>query len=237
MPRKPNKSGDHYFDPFPTHLRELINEQNKKQEDLTEVLGVKSRQSVTGYIDGSTAPTADKITAIAKAYNVSADWLLGLSDVRNPDMDVQAACRFTGLSESAIRVLKLGETVPRALNLLADPFTMQNAPDEWNPVKSQLWQFAAALVRLEHSAIPAIIEAVKNDPDAQYFDVVSKKESIELALFRFEKACREIPPAVFLSDMVLEELNDMELKSYQTRFHEFLNNQTKEAEDGEHTED
>ena len=120
MPRKPNKSGDHYFDPFPTHLRELIDEQDQKQDDLTEILGVKSRQSVTGYIDGSTAPTADKIVAIAKAYNVSADWLLGLSDVRSPDMDVQAVCRFTGLSEYAIRVLKLGETTSRAINLLAN---------------------------------------------------------------------------------------------------------------------
>lgn len=237
MPRKPNKSGDHYFDPFPTHLRELIDEQDQKQDDLTEILGVKSRQSVTGYIDGSTAPTADKIVAIAKAYNVSADWLLGLSEVRSPDMDVQAVCQFTGLSEFAIRVLKIGETAPRAINNLANPITMQATQTEWRAISTPLWKFSAALARLEHAAIPALLEVIKNDPDGQYFDVVNKKESVELELFRFEKACREIPPDVFLSDKVLDDLNDMEHKRFQMHFNEFLTKQNEEAADGEHTAD
>ena len=236
MPRKPNRSGDHYNDPFPTHLRELIDEQNQKQDDLTEVLGVKSRQSVTGYIDGSTFPTADKIAAIAKAYHVSADWLLGLSDVRSPDADMQAACQFTGLSEYAICVLKLGKPVPHAINLLANPYTKQTFQEEWSALNSPLWKFASALVRLEHSAIPAIIKAVQNDPDMDYFEVVSKKEGVEVALYRFEKACRDIPPAVFFTDTALDELNSMEQKLYQKKYREFQNSQTEEAQHGEHTE-
>lgn len=236
MPRKPNKSGDHYNDPFPARLRALFDENNLKQDDLTNVLGVSSRQSVTGYLDGSTAPTAEKITAIAQRFGVSSDWLLGLSDVRSPESDVQAVCCFTGLSESAIRVFKLGETVPHAINLLASP-PIRTGQEEWTAVKTPLWQFAAALIRLEHAAIPALLEVIKNDPDGQYFDVVNKKESVELELFRFEKACREIPPDVFLSDKVLDDLNDMEHKRFQTHFHEVLTKQTEEAQHGEHTED
>lgn len=77
MPRKPNTNNEHYYDPFPTMLRALIKENGTKQEELKDVLGVKNRQSVTGYIDGSTVPTIDKVIAIAKYYGVNADDLLG----------------------------------------------------------------------------------------------------------------------------------------------------------------
>ena len=69
MPRKPNTTKDHYYDPFPKKLRKLVEAGNLIQDDLTEVLGVKSRQSVTGYLDGSTTAEA----AAAAAY-------LGLKD-------------------------------------------------------------------------------------------------------------------------------------------------------------
>ena len=223
-----------------SRIEKLRTDLGMTQPEFAVALGMdpkKGRSTINNWETRANKVKDDDLKKIAATFNVSADWQLGLSDVRSPDMDVQAACRFTGLSEYAIRVLKLGETTPHAINLLANPYTMQTIQEEWHAIKSPLWQFAAALIRLEHAAIPALIEAAANDPDGQFFDVVDKKERIELELFRFEKACREIPPAVFLSDKVLDELIDIENKRYMTRFHEFMTNQTKEAEDGEHTED
>ena len=230
MPRKPQQKGDHYYDPFPKRLRKLIEERNWKQEDLIETLGVKTRQSVTGYIDGSTVPTAEKIAAISREFHVSADWLLGLTEVRSPEMDLRAVCSFTGLSEDAINVLKLGGTVPRALNLLAEK--PQWAGDDWNVFKSPLWQLCAALAKLERAAIPAAVEALNNDPAGEYFDAAQKKESLELELFRFEKACREIPAAVFRSDVLHERLTEIEARRYQAKIQELLQEQEKEAYNG-----
>ena len=105
MPRKPNISGDHYNDPFPTRLRELMESRGTRQEDLTDVLGVKSRQSVTGYTDGGTVPTSDKLIALAKYFNVSVDYLIGLTDVAKPDTELQAVCDYIGLSEKAVEEL------------------------------------------------------------------------------------------------------------------------------------
>ena len=102
MPRKPNESGDHYNDPFPKRLRELINERDTKQEDLKSVLGVKNRQSVTGYIDGSTIPTIEKLSALAAFYGVNADYLLGLSETPAVSEDMRTAVKVTGLTEKAI---------------------------------------------------------------------------------------------------------------------------------------
>ena len=120
MPRKPQQKGDHYYDPFPSRLRELIEERNLIQDDLTEILGVKSRQSVTGYIDGSTAPTAEKIVAIARAFQVSSDWLLGLTEVpaQNPSMrDIE---KYTHLSSASVDFLgrPKKEETRKALDLL-----------------------------------------------------------------------------------------------------------------------
>ena len=106
MPRKPNTTKDHYYDPFPKKLRKLVEAGNLIQDDLTEVLGVKSRQSVTGYLDGSTIPTADKIVNIAKFFDVSADYLLGLSDDPHYTAEAAAAAAYLGLKDYQARKLK-----------------------------------------------------------------------------------------------------------------------------------
>jgi transcriptional regulator with XRE-family HTH domain len=109
MPRKPNTTGDHYNDVFPSRFRSLIERNGTRQEELVEVLGVKARQSVTGYADGSTTPTIDKITALARYFNVSADYLLGLSDVESLEPDINNAQAVTGLSAEAISDLTCGK--------------------------------------------------------------------------------------------------------------------------------
>lgn len=173
---------------------------------------------------------ADTVALLADHYGVSADWLLGLSGVKSPDTDMQAVCSFTGLSEDVINVLKLGETVPRALNLLAEK--PQWTGEDWNVFKSPLWQLSAALVHLERAAIPAAVEALNNDPAGEYFDAARVKESLELELFRFERACREIPAAVFGSDGLHERLMEIEARRYQAKIQELLQEQEKEADNG-----
>ena len=105
MPRKPNTAKDHYHDPFPCALRELVKARNLTQEQLTAVLGVKSRQSITGYLDGSTAPTAEKIVAVSKFFGVSADYLLGLTDDTYMKPDQKAAALYLNLPDRATRCL------------------------------------------------------------------------------------------------------------------------------------
>lgn len=126
MPRKPNTTGEHYNDPFPTRLRELIKDNNTTQEDLTAVLNVKTRQSVTGYIDGSTLPTIDKVVALADFFNVSVDYLLGRTGPKTADPNLRFVCEYTGLTEQAINKLKTWAAIPHALStmLAADAFDM-----------------------------------------------------------------------------------------------------------------
>lgn len=106
MPRKRMTIVNELFNkPFPSALRELMRERNATQQELAKELG-KTRQSISYYCDGSSSPDWETIAKIAKAYSVSSDWLLGLSDVKSPHADIKAVCEFTGLSEQAVTSLK-----------------------------------------------------------------------------------------------------------------------------------
>ena len=65
-------------------------------------------------------PQIEQLMRIKEYYNVSTDFLLGYTDIKRPDSDVQAIHEFTALSEPAINFLRhLKESSEK-------PFTMQD---------------------------------------------------------------------------------------------------------------
>lgn len=67
--------------PFPLRLRRLLDETGTTQSALAAHLGI-ARQSCAAYCDGSSSPTWEGIVKIAKFFDCSTDYLLGLSDSR-----------------------------------------------------------------------------------------------------------------------------------------------------------
>jgi transcriptional regulator with XRE-family HTH domain len=53
------------------------------QQVAADKLGIK-QQAYARYESGSSTPGIELLTQICRHFNVSADWLLGLSDERNP---------------------------------------------------------------------------------------------------------------------------------------------------------
>lgn len=64
-----------------------------------------SRATVGFYAAGQRIPDALGLKKIAEKCNVSADWLLGLSNEPSNDIDIKRACKFTGLNQEAIKNL------------------------------------------------------------------------------------------------------------------------------------
>ncbi len=97
-----------------THLQARIKELREanclNQSQLAAELGV-SRGSISFYENGDRVPDAEFLYNAARYFHVSADWLLGLSDVKSPDCDLQQACSYTGLSEYAIEKIRELDTV------------------------------------------------------------------------------------------------------------------------------
>ncbi len=85
--------------------------EDKKDYDTS--LSVKKQAELMGipyptfmkYVNGETICGIDKLVLIANYYNVSADFLLGRTETKSLNEDIQGTCKVTGLSEKAVNAL------------------------------------------------------------------------------------------------------------------------------------
>ena len=86
----------------------LLSERGLPQKDLAAAIGV--HVNVVSYWCRSVRiPNIDQIVEVAQFFGVTTDYLLGLTDVAAPDMDMQALCDMTGLTaDAAANLIRLG---------------------------------------------------------------------------------------------------------------------------------
>ena len=89
---------------FPQRLAECMRATGTNQTQLASLLGVK-HQTVGNYRSGISSPDWKKLAKIAQYFNVSADYLIGLSDVPTPSTDKRAVCDFLGITDKAVDML------------------------------------------------------------------------------------------------------------------------------------
>ena len=89
---------------FRERLNQLLTDSGKTIVAFAEFLGT-SRQSLGYYLNGERVPDALMVKQFCERCNVSADWLLGLSETKKIDADLRAAVEYTKLSEEAIETL------------------------------------------------------------------------------------------------------------------------------------
>ena len=92
-------------DVFGERLIEIRKEHGETQQELADSIGI-TQQSLCRYEQGERTANIDFIRKVAEHYNVSADYLLGLSGAKSYDADLQTICRYTGLSEKAVNILR-----------------------------------------------------------------------------------------------------------------------------------
>lgn len=91
---------------FSKRLLELRESRELSRQNAADSLQI-SRASLEYYEKGLRLPDVCVLAKIADFYDVSADYLLGRSDVMNIDADrqINAACHYTGLSEESAIIL------------------------------------------------------------------------------------------------------------------------------------
>lgn len=87
-------------------IKELREQANESQEQLANALNAPNRETIARWENGSRDLKREHIIAIAQHFNVSSDYLLGLSEVKSPNNDIKIACKVTGLSQGAIHNLQ-----------------------------------------------------------------------------------------------------------------------------------
>lgn len=69
---------------FKNRFKELRNYKNLTQTELGKILNL-SKQAISSYENGVSFPPQDVLTKIADYFKVSTDYLLGRSEIRNPE--------------------------------------------------------------------------------------------------------------------------------------------------------
>lgn len=85
-------------------INEALAFRNVKQKELAKELGVKDNV-VSYWCSGSRVPNVQQIMQISNILNVSADYLIGLSEAKTNIIELKAICDYTGLSEEAVNKL------------------------------------------------------------------------------------------------------------------------------------
>lgn len=85
-------------------IKRLRTERKLTQNDLAELMNC-NRQKIADLERGKSTPSANDLILLSKIFNVSADYLLGLSDTPTTDKDIQFICEYTGLSEKSVEKL------------------------------------------------------------------------------------------------------------------------------------
>lgn len=86
---------------FQERFCELVGE-TATQEEIAKIVN-SSRQNVGNWLSGKSKPDIYALVEIAKGYNVSTDYLLGITDVKSSNVTEKAICDYTGLTEGSIQ--------------------------------------------------------------------------------------------------------------------------------------
>jgi len=122
------------------------------QEKFAKAIGV-SRMSISHYETGSRKPDIEVLLKTAEFFGVSADYLLGISDVKNIDADLQAICKTLKLSEKSIENLR--NSKGKSVNLMLNS-------DEWNAFAD------------------SVSDVLKGKKDAEYLKFVATQRFLKM---------------------------------------------------------
>ncbi len=91
---------------FAERLYQLRIEKGLKREDVAKVLEC-SVSAVGNYENGNRTPDFDGLIKLADLFSTTTDYLLGRTDIRTSNKNIEFVCKHTGLSEKAVNVLHL----------------------------------------------------------------------------------------------------------------------------------
>lgn len=167
------------------------------QMELSEKIGIS--QGVISAIKNKKvkAPGADTVFKIARHFNVSADWLLGMQGApKTTDLTTKELCNALGLSEDAVWTLqmakKLGSKDDLIKTRLIDMISLFFESDHSLPLFGAL-QFMQESARLYSEYIAKDkFDVLTEESEKECADMISLNESIDVNVFRATKELQAI---------------------------------------------
>lgn len=111
---------------FQERLDDLVEEKRNSSKvsnaQMAQEIGIR-KSSLSKYMNSEAEAGIHSLVKIAKYFNVSTDYLLGLSEDKTTDTNIKIACHTTGLSDSSIIACQSLDELPREIinTLLLQP--------------------------------------------------------------------------------------------------------------------
>lgn len=96
---------------FGKRIIDLREKSGLSQEEICSKLGV-TQQTLSRYEKGQRQASLDFVVSASKYFNVSTDYLLGITDVKSKNKDIQYIHEYTGLNENSISTLGFFNSIP-----------------------------------------------------------------------------------------------------------------------------
>lgn len=154
-------------------LDELVNRKKSeglKQKDVAAALGISSGTLSSWCSDDKTA-SISAIPVLAKYFNVSADYLLGVSETKSIDTNIRIAQETTGLSEATIIKLQELHDWPKYLEII-DKLVISPAFEDF---LSCVYHYSL-LAFGEYSPAEEEIRGIVREDQARAMDYLGSKE-------------------------------------------------------------
>ena len=91
---------------FEDRLSKLREEMNLNKKEVAKALNMPYT-TYLNYENNEREPNSETLIQISQFFNVSIDYLLGISEVKTPDATVQQIHKSTGLTEKAIKNIQI----------------------------------------------------------------------------------------------------------------------------------
>ena len=167
----------------------------RTQAQFADFLGI-SRPTVALYESGTRIPDIAVLKEIAQKCQVSADYLLGLTDIPASDKDIRFVAEYTGLGTDALEVFHRYSHLRSHDSKILELFDLF--------IKRYYARFLHRLLMLSSSTEEAT--KVLNDPEADTRRIDLWLEQVKINLYSFSELCNRIPNDLFDTDKIFEEL-------------------------------
>lgn len=120
-------------------LKEIRKEHNLNQSEFGELFGL-TQNTITNIENDKRVPTYEILIEIAKRFNISVDYLLGLSEAKTNDIELKAICDYTGLTEDIINTLHTQKGKIRRVLLCENMVVLEREKTNRNTIKKYLFE-------------------------------------------------------------------------------------------------
>ena len=170
---------------FSKRLGSLITQSGETLSEISSKTGIATG-SLSKYQNDEAQASVAKLLVLADYFEVSADWLLGITDTKTRNESVQDVCWITGLSEDAVNVL-IG-AVKSGSGRIPEFISVMLEYKEFSSIMGGFYDYIDALLSIKQYLINDGQHPIDFELQ-RHFHLDEETKKTDVAEYRFSKEC------------------------------------------------